>query len=173
MIDLYIISNELYGIKPWKSGEYNTKIYIVKYDLFLNKSFNVNEYLKYCRIDRVVPIEFKKDFLNIPQTVFFSVDNIITPEENVYIVRLYNELIKYSFDETSNEYLTENISLENGDNEFQELILLKNNIIFILTINYIYFYSYNKENKNLNFVKNLAMYLVKNLILKTFLIYVI
>ena len=156
MIDLYIISNELYGIKPWKSGEYNTKIYIVKYDLFLNKSFNVNEYLKYCRIDRVVPIELKKDFLDIPQTVFFSVDNIITPEENVYIVRLYNELIKYSFDETSNEYLTENISLENGDNEFQELILLKNNIIFILTINYIYFYSYNKENKNLNFVKKFS-----------------
>ena len=152
-IDLYNINNELYGIKPWKSGEYNTKIYIVKYDLFMNKSFNVYEYLKYCRIDCAVPKELKKDFLHLPQAIFFSVDNIIALEENVYLVRIYNGLIKYSFNETSNEYLTENITIENGDNEYQELILLKNNIIFIMTINYIYFYSYNRENKNLNFVK--------------------
>ena len=155
-VDLYNINNELYGIIPWKNGEYNTKIYIVKYDLFLNKSFNVNEYLKYCRIDSVVPKELKKDFLNLPQIMFSSIDNIIALEENVYIVRIFNLLIKYSFDETSNEYLTENIILENEDNEFQELILLKNKIIFILTINYIYFYSYNKENKNLNFAKKLS-----------------
>jgi hypothetical protein len=153
-VDLYNINNELYGIKPWKSGEYNTKIYIVRYDLFLNRSFNVNEYLKYCRIDCAVPKEMKKDFLDIPQ--FLSVYNIISLEENIYIVRIYNELIKYSFDETTNEYITENISLENGDNVFQELILLKNNIIFIMTINHIYFYSYNKENKNLKFIKKFS-----------------
>ena len=62
-------------------------------------------------------------------------------------------MIKYSFDETRNEYVIEKFSLENEDNDFQELILLKNNTIFIMTIKYIYFYSYNKENKTLKLVK--------------------
>ena len=153
-IDLFKINNEIYAIKPWKTDVHNyNKIYIIKYDSFLNKSFNVNEYLEYCSNESVVPNELKKYFLNLPQFLFFPLGNILALEENVYILRIYNELIKYTFDEARNEYLTDNIRLENGDNQFQELILLKNNIVFIMTIDYIYFYNYNKENKNLIFVK--------------------
>ena len=153
-IELFNINNKLYGIKPWKENAKNDKIYIVKYDSFLNEFYKVNEYLKYCFNDCVVPKELKKDFLNLPQELlFFHVSNIIVLEENVYIVRIYNMLIKYSFDEKRNEYLIDDFKVENKDNEFQELILLKNNIIFIMTIDYIYFYSYNKENKNLKFEK--------------------
>ena len=45
--------------------------YIVKYDLFLNKSFNVNEYLKYCQTDIVVPKELKKYFLYLTYFSFY------------------------------------------------------------------------------------------------------
>lgn len=156
-IEVYNINNELYALEPSHNLEYKyTKIYIVKYDQFLNKSFNIDEYIQYCRSDCAVPKELKKYFLNLPQIWLLSINNIIALEENAYIIRIYNELFKYVFDEIKNEYLIEKIRLENEEDEddgLQELISLKNNIIFIITIKYIYFYSYNKENKTLNYAK--------------------
>ena len=103
----------------------------------LNKSFNIDEYIKYCLSDCAVPKELKKYFLDLPQIWFLSINNIIVLEENAYIIRIYNELFKYVFDETKNEYLIEKIRLEKEEEEdeddgLQELISLKNNINIFL-----------------------------------------
>ena len=150
----------LYALIPYYRDNYKG-IYILKYQSFLDKSFDIQKCIDYCYEIDSIPEENKKNILSREKGEYLL--DIISLGEKRYLIRkekrefaLFNcrpddsKAYTYCFDEPKNEYIIEKINLDK-DIEIEKISLFKKNKVLIETIENLYLYEIINENNSLKF----------------------
>ena len=150
----------LYALIPYYRDNYKG-IYILKYQSFLDKSFDIQKCIDYCYEIDSIPEENKKNILSREKGEYLL--DIISLGEKRYLIRkekrefaLFNcrpddsKAYTYCFDEPKKEYIIEKINLDK-DIEIEKISLFKKNKVLIETIENLYLYEIINENNSLKF----------------------
>ena len=162
-LDIFHINggdDNLYALFSYYKDNINSKgCYVLKYEDFLDKSFDAKKCMDYCREINNIPNENKKNVLFREKDEYL--EDIISLGENKYLVRkekraFFNvrfddsRVYTYIFDEKKNEYIIEEQKFDNNI-EIEKISIFKKQKILVETINNLYIYEYNIENNNIKF----------------------